>query len=219
MCYISDCNSHGDKRISYGLVQLLVEKDKNLDLKQALELAAEVQPIQVDASTIEDVLQFVSRGLEQFLVDKGISSEVVRSILAERANLPSLAAKSANKMASLSRGNLFPKVVEAYSRPTRIVRGKEVDPDMEVDETAFETNEERALWSAFLSVKNKIHPGIEIDDFVEISSQLVQPLEEFFNLVFVMVEEERIRKNRLALLRDIADLPRGIADLSVLPGF
>nr|POE55774.1 glycine--trna ligase, chloroplastic/mitochondrial 2 [Quercus suber] len=206
MCYISDCNSHGDKRISYGLVQLLVEKDKNLDLKQALELAAEVQPIQVDASTIEDV-------------DKGISSEVVRSILAERANLPSLAAKSANKMASLSRGNLFPKVVEAYSRPTRIVRGKEVDPDMEVDETAFETNEERALWSAFLSVKNKIHPGIEIDDFVEISSQLVQPLEEFFNLVFVMVEEERIRKNRLALLRDIADLPRGIADLSVLPGF
>jgi glycyl-tRNA synthetase beta subunit len=32
-------------------------------------------------------------------------------------------------------------------------------------------------------------------------------------------EEERIRKNRLSLLRDIADLPRGIADLSVLPGF
>ncbi|KAM3704324.1 hypothetical protein ACJW31_04G167700 [Castanea mollissima] len=219
-CQPSSTNDpFGLRRISYGLVQLLVEKDKNLDLKQALELAAEVQPIQVDASTIEDVLQFVTRRLEQFLVDKGISSEVVRSILAERANLPSLAAKSANKMASLSRGNLFPKVVEAYSRPTRIVRGKEVDPDMEVDEAAFETNEERALWSAFLSVKNKIHPGIEIDDFVEISSQLVQPLEEFFNHVFVMVEEERIRKNRLALLRDIADLPRGIADLSVLPGF
>ncbi|KAM4072287.1 hypothetical protein ACB094_11G127000 [Castanea mollissima] len=219
-CQPSSTNDpFGLRRISYGLVQLLVEKDKNMDLKQALELAAEAQPIQVDASTIEDVLQFVTRRLEQFLVDKEISSEVVRSILAERANLPSLAAKSANKMASLSRGNLFPKVVEAYSRPARIVRGKEVDPDMEVDEAAFETNEERALWSAFMSVKNKIHPGIEIDDFVEISSQLLQPLEEFFNHVFVMVEEERIRKNRLALLRDIADLPRGIADLSVLPGF
>ncbi|KAM3685534.1 hypothetical protein ACJW31_11G125100 [Castanea mollissima] len=219
-CQPSSTNDpFGLRRISYGLVQLLVEKDKNLDLKQALELAAEAQPIQVDASTIEDVLQFVTRRLEQFLVDKEISSEVVRSILAERANLPSLAAKSANKMASLSRGNLFPKVVEAYSRPARIVRGKEVDPDMEVDEAAFETNEERALWSAFMSVKNKIHPGIEIDDFVEISSQLLQPLEEFFNHVFVMVEEERIRKNRLALLRDIADLARGIADLSVLPGF
>ena len=28
--------------------------------------------------------------------------------------------------------NLFPKVVEAYSCPTRIVRGKDVDADMEV---------------------------------------------------------------------------------------
>lgn len=35
-------------------------------------------------------------------------------------------------MEALLRGNLFPKVVEAYSRPTRIVRGKEVSPDMEV---------------------------------------------------------------------------------------
>uniref|UniRef100_A0A2N9HNR1 Uncharacterized protein n=1 Tax=Fagus sylvatica TaxID=28930 RepID=A0A2N9HNR1_FAGSY len=37
---------------------------------------------------------------------------------------------SGSKMAALSRGNLFPKVVEAYSCPTRIVRGKEVDPDI-----------------------------------------------------------------------------------------
>ena len=34
---------------------MLVERDRNLDLKQALELAAEVQHIKVDASTIDDV--------------------------------------------------------------------------------------------------------------------------------------------------------------------
>lgn len=36
-------------------VQILVEKDKNMNLKHALELAADVQPIKVDATTIEDV--------------------------------------------------------------------------------------------------------------------------------------------------------------------
>lgn len=36
-------------------VQILVEKDKNMDLKHALELAADFQPIKVDATTIEDV--------------------------------------------------------------------------------------------------------------------------------------------------------------------
>jgi len=35
-------------------------------------------------------------------------------------------------MEELSKGNLFPKVVEAYSRPTRIVRGKEDELHMEV---------------------------------------------------------------------------------------
>ncbi|KAA3471495.1 glycine--tRNA ligase, chloroplastic/mitochondrial 2 isoform X1 [Gossypium australe] len=100
----STSDPFGLRRISYGLVQILVEKDKNMNLKHALELAADVQPIKVDATTIEDVYQFVTRRLEQYLavlflqVDKGISPEVVRSALAERANLPCLAAKTARKV-------------------------------------------------------------------------------------------------------------------------
>ncbi|KAK2998439.1 hypothetical protein RJ639_024561, partial [Escallonia herrerae] len=204
----------GLRRISYGLVQVLVDNKRNLDVRHGMGLAAAVQPIKVDARTIDNV-----RKLEQFLVDKGISPEVVRSILTERANLPYLAAKSAYKLEALSKGELLPKVVEAYSRPTRIVRGKDINDNIEVDETAFETKEERALWNTFLSLRSKIHTGIEVDDFVETSSQLLQPLEDFFNHVFVMVEDEKIRSNRLAMLKKISDLPRGIADLSVLPGF
>ncbi|KAL8109456.1 hypothetical protein AgCh_025522 [Apium graveolens] len=220
-CQPSSTNdSFGIRRISYGLVQVLVENNKNLDLRQALGLAASVQPLEVDDKMIDAVQQFVTRRLEQFLVDKGISPEVVRSILKERANWPCLAAKSVYKMDSLSRGELLPKVVEAYSRPTRIVRGKEeLLVDAEVDEAAFETNEERVLWTTFLLLRSKIHPGIEVDKFFENSSQLLQPLEDFFDHVFVMVDDEKLRKNRLALLQKIADLPKGIVDLSVLPGF
>ncbi|XP_027113392.2 glycine--tRNA ligase, chloroplastic/mitochondrial 2-like isoform X2 [Coffea arabica] len=219
-CQPSSSNDpFGLRRISYGLVQLLVENNKNLDLSHSLEFAAAVQPIKVVSSTIDEVHHFVNRRLEQFLVDQGVNPEVVRSILAEQGNLPCLAAKSSHKMETLSRGESLSKVVEAYSRPTRIVRGKDINAYLEVDETAFETNEERALWSTYLSLRNNIHPGMEVDDFVETSHKLLQPLEDFFNNVFVMVEDEKIRKNRLALLQKIAELPKGIADLSVLPGF
>ncbi|CAN1248920.1 Glycine--tRNA ligase, chloroplastic/mitochondrial 2 [Linum perenne] len=219
-CQPSSTNDpFGLRRISYGLVQILVEREKYLDLRHAITLAAAVQPIPVDAHMIDEAHAFVTRRLEQFLVDKGINSELVRSVLAERGNNPYLAAKTVSKMKMLSEGDLFPKVVEAYSRPTRIVRGKDFDSSYEVDATKFETNEERALWNTFLSTRSKIHPGIEVDEFVEASSELVQPLEDFFNNVFVMVEDESIRNTRLALLQKIADLPRGIADLSVLPGF
>ncbi|KAJ4847612.1 Glycine--tRNA ligase, chloroplastic/mitochondrial 2 [Turnera subulata] len=215
----STSDPFGLRRISYGLVQILVEKNKPLDLTRALQLAADAQPIRVDIGMLDDVHQFVTRRFEQYLVDKGINPQIVRSVLTERGNVPCLAAKTAYKMETLSKSDIFPRVVEAYSRPTRIVRGKDVKADIEVDEAVFETNEERALWSTFLSAKSKIHSGIEVDEFVEVSSQLLQPLEDFFNNVFVMVEDERIRNNRLALLKKIADLPRGVADLTVLPGF
>lgn len=35
-------------------------------------------------------------------------------------------------MKALSEGALLPKIIEAYSRPTRIVRGKDVTDDLEV---------------------------------------------------------------------------------------
>lgn len=41
-------------------VQMLVEKDKNLDLRYALQLAANVQPIETDSSIISDVSNLIS---------------------------------------------------------------------------------------------------------------------------------------------------------------
>ncbi|CAI9263084.1 unnamed protein product [Lactuca saligna] len=42
----------GLPRISYGLVQVLVEKDRNLDLQHALEVDASVQSLKIDVVTI-----------------------------------------------------------------------------------------------------------------------------------------------------------------------
>ncbi|CAL9067224.1 unnamed protein product [Musa banksii] len=215
----STSDPFGLRRISYGLVQILVENNKNLYLEDALRLVADIQPIEIDGSVITDVLKFVTRRLEQLLVDKGISPEIVRSVLSERANWPCLAAQSAIEMEALSKGDIFSKVVQAYSRPTRIIRGKNVDSSFEVSEAAFERNEELALWSAYLEVTSKVHHGVSMDSFFQASLLLLQPLEDFFDNVFVMVEDETIKNNRLAILKKIADLPKGIADLSVLPGF
>jgi glycyl-tRNA synthetase len=34
-----------------------------------------------------------------------------------------------------------------------------------------------------------------------------------------MAEDEAVRRSRLALLRDVAALPKGVMDLAQLPGF
>jgi glycyl-tRNA synthetase beta chain len=47
-------------------------------------------------------------------------------------------------------------------------------------------------------------------------TQMKKPIDEFFEGVMVMVEEEAIRNNRLALLDEIGKLFLGIADFSKL---
>ncbi|KAI7756464.1 hypothetical protein M8C21_029398, partial [Ambrosia artemisiifolia] len=67
-CQPSSTNDpFGLRRISYGLVQVLVEKDRSFDLKRALEVAASVQSLKIDPVTLDEVHQFVTRRLEQFL--------------------------------------------------------------------------------------------------------------------------------------------------------
>ena len=96
-----------------------------------------------------------------------------------------------------------------------------------------------------------------VPDFLAAAERLIGPVDAFFDNVFVMAEDEGVRRNRLALLRchrpqqgrrrsmaclrmmllpcsvrhaslphcyvalcrSIAELPRGICDLSELPGF
>jgi glycyl-tRNA synthetase len=95
-CQPSSTNDpFGLRRISYGLVQILVENKKNFDLTKALTLVAEEQPITIDSGVIDEVVQFVTRRLEQLLVDEGINCEIVRSVLIERANCPYLASQTA----------------------------------------------------------------------------------------------------------------------------
>ncbi|VAI68006.1 unnamed protein product [Triticum turgidum subsp. durum] len=186
-CQPSSSNDpFGLRRISYGLVQILVENKKNFDLTKALTLVARVQPIRIDNDVINEVVQFVTRRLEQLLVDEGINYEIVRSVLMERSNCPYLASQTAAKMEAFSRTEDFPKIVEAYSRPVRIIRGKQIESAWEVDTSVFEKDEEKALWSAYLEAVDKIHPGVDVKTFVEASMLLIQPLEDFFNNVFVM---------------------------------
>lgn len=67
---------------------------------------------------------------------------------------------------------LLPTVMEAYARPTRIVRGKDVALDWMVDEGRFEMDEEHALWAAFQSTRKAVHPAMGIRQFLEASNFL-----------------------------------------------
>ena len=65
-------------------------------------------------------------------MDRGADVEIVRCVLAERGNDPALAHRSVAEMSSLQASGALTRLVAAFARPTRIVRGKQVDGGLKV---------------------------------------------------------------------------------------
>ncbi len=60
---------------------------------------------------------------------------------------------------------------------------------------------------------------MSIPEFLKVTSELVDPVDAYFDKVFVMTDNEQIKRSRLALLQQIALLSEGILDFTQLPGF
>lgn len=86
-----------------------------------------------------------------------------------------------------------------------------------IDVKLFEAAEEKALFEAYQSARARIDSLTELQDYVgalEVVAEMSAPIDAFFSSVMVMVENEKVRDNRLALLRAITGLTTGIVDLS-----
>jgi hypothetical protein len=79
------------------LLQALVSNNVSLSLRSAVALAAAQQPLAVSQQQQEAVVEFVSRRLEQLLVDSGVSAEAGMMLSCKPccvpASLPLLACK------------------------------------------------------------------------------------------------------------------------------
>jgi glycyl-tRNA synthetase beta subunit len=58
-----------------------------------------------------------------------------------------------------------------------------------------------------------------VDELFNQVVPLIPAISQFFDDVLVMAADPAVRANRLGLLQRIADLARGVADLSKLEGF
>jgi glycyl-tRNA synthetase len=108
-------------------------------------------------------------------------------------------------------------ILPAYARCVRITRDqKEL---FEVNPQHFVEPAERDLYAALIAAETTERSPSSVDDFLNAFVPMIPAVNQFFNQVLVMAEDESIRKNRLGLLQRIAALASTCADLSKLEGF
>jgi glycyl-tRNA synthetase len=207
----------GLRRTAIGLLEILRAHGHDLDLREALESAALLQPLEVSESVRQECLDFITRRHQAMLIAEGHRHDAIEAVFAEQAAVP---ASAADAVASLDRWmdhETWPDLLQNYARCVRITR--DIERDLGLDPESLQEPTARELYSSLLHAQARERSPGSVDDFLVAFAPMVPVIFRFFEDVLVMVDDEKVRDNRLALLQSIADLARGVADLSKVEGF
>jgi len=204
------------RRTALGLVQILINRDIDLSLSEAVENAAEGMPVEVGSEAKQAVLRFIRRRLQGVLLEVGYRHDVVEAVLAEQGDNPARAARAVESLNRWVEREDWEQLLTAYSRTARIVRGT---GEHELQPEALQEDASRRLYQAYRDAQARLDTSRNVDSFFEAFQPMIEPINTFFDDVLVMAEDPTLRENRLALLQRITKLANGIADLSKIQGF
>ncbi|GJD07638.1 Glycine--tRNA ligase, chloroplastic/mitochondrial 2 [Galdieria sulphuraria] len=199
----------GLRRTALGLVQVCVLHEMDVNLRHYFEIAAKLQPIAVPCQVIDQALSFVMKRLETWLTEDEATwdianheADVIQAVLAEQSS-----------------GNPFQI---AYARPAKLLLSVVTKDWSEIpeipDPTLFETEDENGLYyiiSKDYEAMNH-YANNNLSQILETLARWKPFIDTFFENVFVMSSDYRIRYNRIALCRMITKITTGIIDLTKL---
>ncbi|MCA0458307.1 MAG: glycine--tRNA ligase subunit beta [Chloroflexi bacterium] len=205
------------RRAALGIIQILVAKELDVDLKAAIDLVAKIQPVKVTDANKAEMLEFITGRLRAWVEEQDWPRDVITAVLAEQSANPYRALKGIEQLSAwVKRGN-WEQLLDGFARCVRITRGETGRYGINTDLLA--EGEEKHLYSVYSDAWSRLQPEENVDAFLSAFEPMLPAITDFFNKVMVNVEDEAVRKNRLGLLQAVSAMQRGRADLSHLSGF
>ncbi|MBW6472683.1 MAG: glycine--tRNA ligase subunit beta [Anaerolineaceae bacterium] len=205
------------RRAALGLVQMLIAWDLDFDLREGIQLAASVLPLEMKPEGMKACLEFINGRLQNSLLELGYRYDVVAAVLAAQGHNPAAAVRSIKILLEWIKRSDWEKILPTYSRCVRITR--DLKTVYQVSPALLKEDSERELYAGLVSVSNFDRRPGSMADFFHIFMPLMPVINQFFDEVLVMVEDQAVRENRLGMLQGIALLAQGVADFSLLEGF
>jgi glycyl-tRNA synthetase len=207
----------GQRRAALGVVGNLMEWQLDFDLWKALQAAVNHLPHEMSSDDLDDCLKFIVERQRNLLLELGEPFDVIDAVLSAQGHNPYLASQAVTALSAWVKRPDWDRILPAYSRCVRITR--DLVEIYTVEEGKFEEGAEKALYAALLEAENQERTAGSVDDFLNGFTPLMPHIDQFFDQVLVMVEDEQVRENRLGLLQRISALADGVVNLSKLEGF
>jgi glycyl-tRNA synthetase beta chain len=212
------------RRQGIGIIQIINDRGFSFSLKDLISKSISLFKTK-STDSIRDLTEkvdvFLQNRISHLLAEEGFSKDVIAAILSVSADdVPNVWSR-VGALQTLKSQPDFDLLAAAFKRVVNIIkRADSMGPEEnleDVDEVLFEHESEGALFTAFKNVEKKVSQSIARDRFDRAlldCASLHGSIDHFFDGVLVMAEDMKVRRNRLALLNQIAALFGRIADFS-----
>ena len=210
------------RRAAIGVLRIVTELSLPLDLETLVSKAIDVYGDKLtNAETQSQVVDFVLGRFTALLQDQAIAIDVIQAAAARRPTKP------ADYLARVHAVDKFRALEEAEAlaaankRVANILakQNVEVTDTVNIDESLLAEEAEKALYVELKAAQKEVDIAVPSQDYTRILTALAtlrNVIDNFFDNVMVMADDEAIKNNRLALLSLLRQLFLTTADISIL---
>ncbi len=212
-----DKDPYGLRRAALGVLRILIEKQIDLELKPLLAYAAGCYANLENKDSVAQVLRFILDRMKGLYQEN--DNDAFAAVTAIQVSNPYdihlriigiQAFKALPQAESLALANK--RVSNILAQYPEKISAKEIDPQL---------LQEKAEQNLYHCLKEKAQHPLQksrtgyVDHMVQLAA-LRGPIDQFFDQVMVMVEDKKIRENRLLLLSQLRALFLQVADIALL---
>ncbi len=205
------------RRQALGMVNMMIEANYQVSLSSLV--AAEMDLLGIGDADARmkmqaDVADFIRLRLKNVLADAKIRYDVVDAVLQDVDDIYAVYLRARTLAKALEKD--MTKTIQAFVRAGNLAKKAK---NSAVDAALFNTAEEKALYQAYTSAQSAVDSLVKGQDYlgaIDALSDLAAPIDAFFDGVMVMDKDEKIRSNRLGLLKSVDELIHRAADFSKL---
>lgn len=218
------------RRHAYGIIRILEEHTLTLELKEVLYRSLNLLPLfseteipvphkLIPEKLILDIKEFFRDRLFQINIERGYRYDLIHAVLNAGIGFDDIHnfLQRLKILSDISEKKWWPDLVTVVERTYNI--GKKANGAGPVNEELLVETEEKVLWEIYKNKEAEIQKFVDDKEYGKASQEycnaFAKPVHAFFDKVFVNVEDQKIRSNRLSLVKKINELySQKIADLS-----
>lgn len=202
------------RRQAQAVFSILEERGFHLDLERALSHALEPYSFTGSDEAEGQLAEFMAQRLRHLLLNQDYPYDLVEAVLDASLRDPLDAGERLRALAAAREAGSLARVYTAFERCYNLsLKGE----GLALDERRLETEPERELHSRAVWAQQPLRDALDSGDFpgaLEVLSELAPAVDRLFEETFIMVEDEAVRSNRLALLAEVVSLFAEFADFS-----